>query len=233
MHLIVPLAGPDFIGNDGALKALRPFKGRPILKYILDSRPWIHDLDAITFILIDNVVTRQFASDYLSKWFPGSLSVFLSTYSRGAAFSSLAGIACQSNFTVPIIVDLADIFYKTSIKPNDFFRASQVCGGIGLVFSSNDPLYSYLRCDSSGKFCEAAEKKVISHSASVGTYFFKNSAVFLRALAHAIDNESSQTHNNLFYLCPLFNGVLCQGLDIAIEEVDQVVDVKVIAPKAF
>jgi hypothetical protein len=229
MRLIVPLAGPDFVSKDGTLKALIPFKGKPILKYILESRPWVHDLDAITFILNDTPTTRQFASNYLSEWFPNSLTVFISTFSRGAAFSSLAGISCQSEFDTPIIVDLADIFYKSIIQPTEIFSASRTCGGIGLVFSSNNPLYSYLRCDSSGKFCEAAEKKVISHYASVGTYIFKNSAVFLRALAHAIDNESDQTHNDLFYLCPLFNGVLDQGLDISMETVDEVIDIKLLA----
>lgn len=226
MQLIVPLAGPDFFGKNGTLKALIQFKGRPLLKYILESRPWAHEIEAITFILCDTDTTRQFASDFLSAWFPASTTVFLSTFSRGAAFSALAGIACQSEFNCPVIVDLADIFYKSTIRPADIFASSENCGGIALVFPSNNPCYSYLRCDSSGKFCEAAEKKVISSNASAGTYIFKNSSTYLRALAHSIDNEETETFNNSFYLCPLFNGIAHQGLEIVLELASDIVDIK-------
>ena len=233
MRLIVPLAGPDFVNKDGGIKALIPFNGQPLLKYILESRPWAREIKAITFILNDTAETRQFASGCLSKWFPDSIIVFLSTFSRGAALSSLAGIACQANFNDPIIVDLADIFYKSFTRPTDILSASQNCGGIGLVFASKNPNYSYLRCDTSGRFCEAVEKKVVSNLASAGTYIFKNSSVFLRSLAHAFDNEANQVCNNLFYVCPLFNGVLDQGLDVALETVDHVIDIKTAAVNAY
>ena len=41
MHVIVPLAGPGFVAQDGSLKALTLFEEQPLLKYILNSRAWL------------------------------------------------------------------------------------------------------------------------------------------------------------------------------------------------
>jgi hypothetical protein len=83
-----------------------------------------------------------------------------------------------------------------------------------------------LRLDEAGRVIEAAEKKLISTNASAGTYIFRNSAIYLSAVAHAYANEATQAYNNLFYVCPLFNGVLAQGLEVELETVSDVRDIK-------
>jgi hypothetical protein len=96
-----------------------------------------------------------------------------------------------------------------------------------LTFPSHNPVYSYLRTDASGRVVEAAEKKRISARASAGTYFFASPAVYLRALAHSLDHRANVTHNGLFFVCPLYNGVIAGGGKVVLEDVRSVRDVKI------
>jgi len=226
MEVVVPLAGPDFVSPEGAVKALIPISGEFLLQHVLASRPWASDVNGYTFILKDGDAARSFTEQYLRRWFPGSTVVFLSSFTRGAACSALAGVACQRDPHTPLIVDLADILYSSNLNVVDRLRGSSRCGALALTFHSTSPVYSFLRLDRTGRVVEAAEKKVISTNASAGTYIFRNSAIYLSAVAHAWENEFTQTYNNLFYVCPLFNGVLAQGLEVELEAVTDVFDIK-------
>jgi len=226
MDVIVPLAGPDFVAADGSVKALIPFLGQPLLLHILKSRPWAKLSPSYTFVLRDTAQVRAFASDYLGKWFPGATLIFLSKLTRGAACSALVGVACRTEQRQPVIVDLADIFYTSQLDVCARLKDLPSCGGLALAFESSNPHYSYLCCDQSGKVVEAAEKRVISQYASAGTYIFRNGSIFMQAVSHAFDNEASQTCGGLFYVCPLFNGVIEQGFDVQLEPVYDVIDFK-------
>jgi bifunctional N-acetylglucosamine-1-phosphate-uridyltransferase/glucosamine-1-phosphate-acetyltransferase GlmU-like protein len=232
MRVIVPLAGPDFVRADGSVKALETVHGRPLLRHALESRPWAARVPAgnHTFVFADRPETRAFAAGPLAQWYRGSSAIFLGSRTQGAAFSALAGAALSTSADEPLIVDLADILYASALDPEAAFAREPRTGGIALTFESASPTYSYLRVDNSGEFVEAAEKRVISDHASAGTYIFSNTAVFLRAVAHAIDHYDSQHYNGLLYICPLFNGVRNSGYRVELSAVSDVTDIKQGAP---
>jgi hypothetical protein len=228
--VVVPLAGPDFVSGRGEIKGLTPSPrdGGPLLFSTLSRRAWARGLDpsAYRFVLFDRPESRAFA-ERLAEWFPGSTATFLGRYTRGAAMTCLGGLAAIAETTAPVIVDLADIDFDGG--PEDVaaaFSMHDALGGLALTFASDNPHYSYLRQDSAGRVVEAAEKRVISNNASAGVYMFRNPAVLLRAIAHALDTTPEGTHNGLFFVCPLFNGVLAQGLTVDMCRVDNVLDVK-------
>lgn len=226
MHVIVPLAGPDFILECGKLKAELELDGEPLLRRVLNTRPWANSKQDYSFILIDRPETRAFATDTLANWYPGSSVTFISGHTRGAALSALAGLATGLNIDEPVVVDLADILYASTFDPTSVFKTNANCGGVALTFKSDNPTYSYLRVDTSGSFQEAVEKQVISVHASAGTYIFRDMATYLRALAHSLENQEQQTFNDLFFVCPLFNGVKDQGKRVFLEPVTAVIDIK-------
>lgn len=227
-RVVVPLAGPDFIGKDGTVKALKDLKGVPLLRRSLESRPWAESLrpEDYSFVLLDRPETREFVQNALRHWYPSARVIFLSNYTRGAAFSALAGAAMDANDDCHLIVDLADIVYDSDLNPSVAFGKFRDTAGIAPVFDSENAAYSYLRLDENGQFVEAAEKRVISRNASAGTYLFSSTAVFLRAVAHALDNAANQTYNDLYYVCPLFNGVKAQGLNVLLHPVTNIRDIK-------
>lgn len=229
MQIIVPLAGPDFERQDGTTKAELLLDGQALLVRALTSRSWwqrgdVSSADCI-FVLRDTKVARSFADRCLTNWFPGSQTVFLSQGTKGAAFSALAGAALCDPAAV-LCVDLADILYAENFKPLSAFSDDPALGGILPTFRSDSPVYSYARLESDGRVCRTAEKQVISDLASAGTYFFRNAAVYLAAVDHAIRHESEQTYKDSFFLCPLFNGVIASGHDVRTFDVTEIVDVK-------
>jgi len=228
MRVVVPLAGPDFIRDGGTLKAEIDLGGTPLLRRVLTSRPWAEAVAPKdhAFILIDAPETRAFAVGRLAEWYPGASVTFLSRYTRGAALSALAGMATGADIAEPIVVDLADILYTSTLDPAALFAANPGHGGIALTFKADNPAYSYLQLDACGTFAYAAEKQVISDNASAGTYMFRDLPTYLRALAHGLENEESQTFQDLFFVCPLFNGVKNQGKGVLLEQVSNVTDIK-------
>lgn len=229
MQVVIPLAGPDFEPNDRTTKAELLLDGQALLVRALTSRSWwqrgdVSAADCI-FILRDTKVSRDFADRCLTDWFPGSRIVFLSHGTRGAAFSALAGVALCDPAAV-LCVDLADILYVEAFRPLTAFGEDPMLGGMLPTFRSDSPVYSYARLGHDGRATRTAEKKVISDLASAGTYFFRNPAVYLAAVDHAIRHESEQTHNGSFFLCPLFNGVIASGHDVRTFDVTDIIDIK-------
>ena len=229
MRIIVPLAGPDFERADGGVKATLEIEGRPLLRRALEQRPWWTAGQAgsadMVFVLRDTPASQAFAQGSLRDWYPGAGIVSISRYTRGAALSALAGIALMERTDEPICVDLADIEYVSTLNPLARFAETQA-GGIVLTFPSDNPAYSYLATDAEGRVTEAAEKRVISDTASAGTYRFRDTACYLSAVAHSLTHADAVMHRDLFFVCPLVNGLVAQGLDVLLEPVTDVADIK-------
>lgn len=232
MKIVVPLAGPDFERDDGGVKATIDVDGEPLLRRVLEGRPWWNGTRAgaagdLIFVLQDTPTSGGFARDCLKTWYPGCTVVLLSRFTRGAALSALAGLATIQDVDDIICVDLVDIDYRSTLDPLASFAAHPQASALALTFPSDNPVYSYLRTDDTGRVVEAAEKRVISRNASAGTYFFRNAATYIMALAHSLENADLVTHHGLFFVCPLFNGVISNGGAVMLEPVDDVLDIKV------
>ena len=232
MRIVVPLAGPDFERAAGGVKATLEIEGRPLLRRALEGRPWwtsgqVGPADMI-FVLRDTLASQGFAHGMLQDWYPGASVVSIGRYTRGAALSALAGIALMDRTDEPLCVDLADIEYAATLDPVARFAETQA-GGIILTFPSDNPAYSYLATDAAGRVTGAAEKRVISNDASAGTYLFRDVACYLGALAHSLTHAEAVMHRDLFFVCPLVNGLVAQGLDVLLEPVGDVIDIKTAA----
>jgi hypothetical protein len=230
VKVVVPLAGPDFEREDGGVKAELVIDGRPLLRRCLEGRSWwqrgqVRDVDLV-FVLRDTPRLRRFAGETLAAWYPGARIVTLSATAGGAALSALAGVALIGPDAEPLCIDLVDIEYRSTFDPIHCFAQPSSAAAVGLVFHSANPAYSYLRTDNEGNVVEAAEKRVISQHASAGTYFFDRAATYLEALAHNLRHSEQVTHRGLFFVCPLYNGVIAAGGRVDLEQVHDVHDFK-------
>jgi hypothetical protein len=230
MKVVVPLAGPDFVvGN--SVKACFQYNNKPLLRHVLENRLWwlngtCTDEDFV-FILQSDAISKKFVDVHLLSWYPKAKIVYLANYTQGAALSALAGISLLSDLSNEIIcIDLADIYFDLNICPSNHMIENKL-NGLALTFESNSDIYSYLRIDSDGNVIEAAEKKVISNRASSGTYFFASAQTYINSLAYVIRQKNLYLHNGLFYVCPVFNGVINSGGKVGQLQSINVVDVKV------
>lgn len=231
MIAIIPLAGPDFERNDGTVKAELPVDGMPLLRRALESRPWwrsgaLESRDVI-FVLRDSPRSRRFADERLSEWYPASLQVYLGASTTGAALSAAAAVALTRAFDRTLVLDLCDILFDCPLGPIEALGRSPSLGGLAVTFPSDNAKYSYLECDASGRVIRAREKVVISDIASAGVYFFRSVPVFLKALAHSMVHTDTLAHNGLLYVCPLFNGVIDQALEVRCVPAESVRDIHI------
>ena len=232
MKIVVPLAGPDFDRADGSTKAEHDVYGLPLLRRGVESRSWwrrgeCSDGDLV-FVLRDSPAGRAFVDRSLAVWYPEARIVWLQAATQGAALSALAGVAAVAHCDEPLGIDLCDILYTEDVSPQVYFDAAPGRGGLGLAFSSDNPLYSYFRRDTDGRVVETAEKRVISDLASAGTYWFRSPSVYLAALAENLAQPAEVTVRSLFFVCPVFNGVIARGLDVGVATVSDVHDIKML-----
>ncbi len=232
MKVIVPLAGPDFELGDGRVKAQLIVEGAPLLLTTLKGRRWYREGQVadgdFAFVLRDSDVTRRFWNEDLRHWFPGAKVAWLSDFTGGAAMTIMAALSLIAHEPGPVCVDLADILYDTQGDPVRRFADEPDLGGLAHVFPSDNPVYSYLAVDAAGDVTRAAEKVVISDAASAGTYWFRDPATLLRAIAHGLDHREELTFRGLFFVCPLYNGVVADGQAVRLDPVGDVRDVKVV-----
>ncbi len=228
MKILVPLAGPDFERPDGSVKAEHLLGDMPILRAALESRPWwrrgIVQAADLNFILRDTPASRRFASEGLQAWYPGATVSFLGATTRGAALSSLVGLAPVAHVAEPLCIDLADIIFAYDSKI-DWFDDVHV-GAVAMTFAASHPEYSYLRRDDAGRVVEAAEKRVISAEASAGVYLFRGPAEYLRSLSYGLAHPEEFECRGLFFVCPLLNGIIAAGLEVVGVAVTDVLDIK-------
>ena len=226
MIVIVPLAGPDFEGDDGLVKAEREVQGLPLLRRALESRAWWGEAALqLIFVLKDTARSRQFARERLQAWYPAADVVYLSAATLGAAFSVAAGLSLIRDPDAPVVVDLCDILFDAELDVRGAFAESSHLGGLAVTFPSDRSKYSYLTFDDRGDMLAAREKVVISDTASAGVYMFRSSAVFLRALAASVEQREALAHNGVLFVCPMLNGVKGQGLVVRAAPASNVVDV--------
>jgi hypothetical protein len=223
---IIPLAGPDFYHERlQCIKPLMEIEGRPLIEKVLSSRCWITSgelpPEKLVFILRDTEHTDEFRQ-YLKRVYPTSRRITVSSLTRGALLSAVAGCSLIDNFTEPLVVDLVDILYRfdTPVKVSALFAADPQLGGLLPVFDSDHPQYSYAHLDPDDPrrtmVRETAEKQVISRHASAGTYFFRDVGVFLAAMADNLRTPEKYAYKNNFFLCPVYNSVIANDWDVRI-----------------
>ena len=83
----------------------------------------------------------------------------------------------------------------------------------GIVsFRATHPKWSYAKVDDCGFVTEVAEKNPISDIATVGVYYWKQGKDFVKYAESMILKDIRV--NNEFYVCPVFNEAISDGLKI-------------------
>jgi hypothetical protein len=85
------------------------------------------------------------------------------------------------------------------------------------VMQADDPGYSFARPDERGdeRVLETAEKRVISHLASTGLYYFRRTSDFNAAFK----SEKASPSAPELYVAPMYNALISEGLDVRYFEV--------------
>lgn len=180
-------------------KPLIDVDGKPMIQHVIDNL----NIDAqYVFVVQKEHYQKYNLGSYLELMVPGCKIVQTDGLTEGAACTTLLAKDFINNDRHLLIAN-SDQFVEWESCD---FMYSMLCddadGGI-LTFEANDPKWSYVRLGLDGYACELAEKKVISNEATVGIYYWKHGADYVR-LAEQMISKNIRV-NNEFYVALVYN----------------------------
>lgn len=222
--VIIPLAGPDFFSEQYGIRPLyRLDDGRCLIDAVLFNRPWVQSAlkgnGSLIFVLKKFTMHTDFMIKYLSQRYPGSQAIVMDEFSMGAPFSAIAALSQIKDVYSSVVVDLADIFFATTMDVDRYFKAHKNVAALVPYFGSSSEKFSYLRL-AGDTVLETKEKCVISSHASAGVYCFRSAIEFLRAFIFCLTDPEACKVNNNYFVCPTLNGLIKNGEIVKAFEVD-------------
>ncbi|MFQ5531724.1 MAG: hypothetical protein ACE5ES_03865, partial [Candidatus Nanoarchaeia archaeon] len=131
------------------------------------------------------------------------------------------GMACTAllakeyiNNDTPLFITDADEFIDGKKVFDEIKKQGNKIDGAIPVFYANNQKWSYSRVGEDGFVEETAEKKQISRTAHIGSYYFSKGRDFVWAAEEMIA-EDDRT-NNEFFIAPAYNYMIRRGKNIVV-----------------
>lgn len=219
LHLIIPMGGRGSrFFDDGFVvpKPLIKLAGRPFFYWAVQSVVKFIDVADIIFVVLQEHIDSYHIDDEIKKNYPEAKIVTIPKVLDGAVLTCLEGIREIIDDGPVLFNDCDHMFISRSF--NDFCAVSDFSSPDGalLTFESNEPKYSFLEYDTSGRVVRTVEKEAVSRHAVCGAYYFKNCGVF-RNVAEKYLKECSY---NEFYVSGVYNILTREGKDVQGFETD-------------
>jgi len=213
VNVLIPMAGAGSRFAKAGYQLPKPLinvNGKPMIQYVVDNL----NIDGNYIFVVQKEHCEKYnLESYLKLMVPGCRVVVTDGLTEGAACTTLLAKDFINNDKHLLIAN-SDQFVEWSSCD---FMYSMLCddaaGGI-LTFPANDPKWSYVRLGQDGYACEVAEKKVISNEATVGIYYWKSGAEYVRLTEQMIAKNIRV--NNEFYVCPVYNEAFLENQRIKI-----------------
>ena len=211
MNVLIPMSGEGSRFKQAGYTFPKPLievNGKAMIQLVVENL----GLDAHYIF----VVKESHAAEYnLNSMFENIVDDFstvrVENPTEGAACTSLLAQKYIDNLD-PLVIANSDQFVDSGISEGiKYFMKNDFDGGL-LSFESSHPKWSYARVDKENNVFEVAEKKVISNKATVGIYYWKRGSDYVK-YAHKMIKQNERV-NNEFYICPVFNLAIKDGLRI-------------------
>lgn len=223
LNIVIPMAGRGSRFLDAGYdvpKPLIPVRGVPMIQVVINNlRP--RRPHRFVFITLREILDQPGVAELLRTSTPNSEVITIDEVTQGAACTVLLARALIDNDN-PLMVANCDQWVDVDI--NDYLKSLDDSNADGLIMTmwADDPKWSYVRCDASGRPCEVVEKQVVSPHATVGIYNFRHGRDFVAAADAMI--RSNLRVNNEFYVAPTYNQMLKSGRRLALYSVGKLWD---------
>ena len=164
-------------------------------------------LDHIHNFAIDDILRNKFGDDVKI--------VVIDRITRGSVETCLLAEEHINN-DLPLIIYTPDVYFQPTWDPASV--PSELDGYL-LTFKANSPAHSYVQINNQGYATRTAEKEVISQNAAVGVYYYKSGKMFVEYAKRLIEEDIRV--KNEFYICPMFNFLIEEGLKVGIEQTEK------------
>jgi len=211
MNVLIPMAGAGSRFSQAGYTFPKPLiqvRDRPMIQLVVDNL----GLEANFIYVVQKAHREKYNLDALLNLItPGCTVVETDGLTEGAACTALLAKQHIDNDN-PLFFANSDQFVEWS--PIEFMYNMQETlsdGGI-VTFEATHPKWSFAKTDENGIVTEVAEKNPISTEATVGYYYWKHGADFVKYAEQMIEKDIRV--NNEFYVCPVFNEAIADGKTI-------------------
>ena len=210
MKVLLLAAAADDLADNDYPRCLVELDGIPLIETLISKCQTI-DGAQILVVLRTIDIARFHLDDVVRLLNPGSKVIAARRETGGATCSALLAIGDIDSEDELLIVnanELVDVNFSDEIEK---FRNRGLSAGT-LTFASVHPRYSYVRSGDDGLVLEAAEKRPISRTATVGFYWFRRGHDFVEAAMDLIRNDDSV--DGRFFISHTLNHLILRGLDV-------------------
>lgn len=215
LTIVLPMAGRGSrFANAGYTipKPFIPIHGVPMIKVVVDNlRPSCPH--RFVFICQQEHIEAYDLNRKLPSYAEHVEIIGINGITEGQVCTALLAKKFFNN-DEPLLNANADQFIDCDI--NEFIDSmlDRKLDGLIMTMKSQDPKWSYAKTDDEGLVVETAEKKVISHDATVGIFGFARGRDLVRSAEQMIADNIRV--NNEFYTCPCYNYLIREKKKIGI-----------------
>ncbi len=211
LNVLIPMAGAGSRFEAAGYTFPKPLievKKKPMIQVVIENL----NIDANYIYVVQKSHREKYNLDtLLGLLTPGCKIVEVDGITEGAACTALLAKEYIDNNN-PLFFANSDQFVEWD--SNEFMYKMQETnadGGI-VTFNATHPKWSFAKVDEHGLVTEVAEKNPISDIATVGYYYWKKGSDFVKYAEDMIKKDIRV--NNEFYVCPVFNQAINNGLQI-------------------
>ena len=219
MNVVIPMAGHGSRFSQAGYTFPKPLievNGKPMIQVVVENL----NIEAHYIFLVQKEHYEKYQLKYMLNMIaPGCDIVQVDGVTEGAACTTLLAKNLINNDN-PLLIANSDQYVEWNSNECLYaFTADGIDAGI-VTFHSVHPKWSYARLDSSEQFVEeVAEKRPISNLATVGIYFWKRGADYVKYAEQMI--QKNIRTNNEFYVCPVFNEAIADGKRVRVKNIER------------
>jgi HAD superfamily hydrolase (TIGR01509 family) len=208
LNVLIPMAGLGSRFKDAGYvfpKPLVEVDGKPMIQAVVES---LGVNAQYTYIVQKEHYEKYNLSYLLNLITPNCNIVQVDGITEGAAVTCLLARKYIDNES-PLIMANSDQIVEWNSRQFIYDLMTKNADGGIATFKSTHPKWSYAKIDHNGLVTEVAEKKPISDIATVGIYYWKHGADFVKYAQQMIEKDIRT--NNEFYVCPVFNEAIADN----------------------
>lgn len=209
-NVLIPMAGHGSRFEKAGYTFPKPLievNGKPMIQVVVDNL----NIDAQYIFIVQKAHFEKYhLGQMLNLIAPNCKVIQVDGVTEGAACTTLLAKELINNGN-PLVIANSDQFVEWNSNEFMYSMSDNIDAGI-LTFENTHPKWSYAKLDENGFVTEVAEKNPISNVATVGIYYWKSGADYVKYAERMI--EKNIRVNNEFYVCPVFNEAIADGKKI-------------------
>lgn len=211
LNIVIPMAGRGSRFADAGYVMPKPLIdvfGHPMIEYVTRNiKPNCEH--KFIYICQEEHLKKYGLAEELNRMSPGCEIITIDHITEGAACTVLLAEKYIDD-DAPMMIANSDQFVDTDI--NDYLAAMGDKDGLIMTMPADDPKWSFIKYDEEGNVTMVREKEVISNEATVGIYNYKHGKDFVK-YAHQMIEKNIRV-NNEFYVAPVYNEMIDDGMKI-------------------